>query len=301
MRGVAVGVAHDERGEFVDEFAPSRRRERADAPDVVQLAVRVGEREQQRSDAIAALVHAITDDDGFGRALVLDLEHRALARLVDVGATLRDDAVEPRALELLEPATCLLGVARRTRQVDRIDRRPLREQRLQSCATFLERLAHDVVVALGEQVERDELRRCLGGQLLDARRGGVDACAEGVPTEPLMPGRALSQHDLTVEDDTFGQRRLQRLDEFREVARQQLRAARVQVDIVAVPRDDAAETVPLRFVGELVTLRHARDGLREHRLDGQCDGQAHATHCRPIRVAAARASTPRRSEMRRRS
>ena len=69
------------------------------------------------------LVPAEAGDDAVGRALVLDLEHRPLARLVRRVEPLGDDAVETGALEPVEPVRGGRPVARRRRQVDRRRRR----------------------------------------------------------------------------------------------------------------------------------------------------------------------------------
>ena len=72
---------------------------------MVELAVVVVQPEQQRPDvrARAVLVPAEAGDDAVGGALVLDLQHRPLARLVLLVELLRDDAVEAGALEPVEP------------------------------------------------------------------------------------------------------------------------------------------------------------------------------------------------------
>ena len=82
-----------------------RHRERRRHADVVQRAVVVVEAEQQRADQLAGavLVPAEAGDDAVGGAHVLDLQHRALARLVRAARRLGDHAVEPGALEAVEP------------------------------------------------------------------------------------------------------------------------------------------------------------------------------------------------------
>ena len=72
---------------------------------MVERALVVVQAEQQRADvrARAVLVPAEAGDDAVGGALVLDLEHRPLARLVRRVEPLGDHAVEAGALEPLEP------------------------------------------------------------------------------------------------------------------------------------------------------------------------------------------------------
>ena len=96
-RAVAVGR------ELVDQLGSPRRGEAAGDPDVVQHAVVVVEAEQQRPDPQAVLVRTGAGDHDVGGALVLHLQHRALALGVGAVERLGHDAVEPRALEALEP------------------------------------------------------------------------------------------------------------------------------------------------------------------------------------------------------
>ena len=71
----------------------------------MQHAVVVVEPEQQRADerVLAALVPAEAGDHAVGGALVLDLQHHALARRVGERLGLRHHAVEAGAFEPLEP------------------------------------------------------------------------------------------------------------------------------------------------------------------------------------------------------
>src|SRR5215211_2645286 len=60
--------------------------------------------QQQGPNAVrAALVHPIAGDDTVGSALVLDLEHGALVRLVRASQRLGHHPVKASALELGEP------------------------------------------------------------------------------------------------------------------------------------------------------------------------------------------------------
>src|SRR5262249_57164239 len=87
---------------------------------MLQDAGIVVQAEEQRADrVVAALVPAEARDDAVGGARVLHLDHGALARLVGEAGRLGDDAVEPGAFEVLEPAPGLVPVARHRRDVDR--------------------------------------------------------------------------------------------------------------------------------------------------------------------------------------
>ena len=149
----------------------------------------VEQAEQQRPDvgARAVLVPAEPGDDAVGRALVLDLEHRPLARLVGSVESLGDDPVETGALEPLEPVRGGRAIAGRRGQVDRRLGGP--EDRLQSSPSLALRDLAQVLVAEREQVPGDEARRRLLGQHLDPRRGRVDAQQQRLELRARRRGR----------------------------------------------------------------------------------------------------------------
>ena len=279
---VAVGVATHERLELVDELEATLRGEGGDAPDVEELPVLV-QPEQQRADALAGLVHAISGDDRLGRALVLDLEHRALAGGVGRGEGLRDDPVEPGPLEAGEPVGRLGGVAGHPREVQRCSLRHALEERLEPLPPLGEGRARHVLVAEGEQVEGDELGRRLLRELGDPRLGGMDALAEGLPVEALGARLATAHDHLAVDDGAARQVLDDRCHELGEVAGQRLLAAADELDVVALLAHDAPEAVPLGLVG-VATLhgirrRHIRDGLGEHRVEHEVSGKwCHSPH-----------------------
>jgi len=70
----------EQRHQLLADFHIERRRH----ADVMEIAMLVIETEQERADAftLAVLVPPEAGDDAVGGARVLDLEHRALARLV---------------------------------------------------------------------------------------------------------------------------------------------------------------------------------------------------------------------------
>src|SRR5678816_113853 len=86
LRPVAPGMlgagAVAQRLELLRELGADRARERGGHADVMEHGAVVVEAEQQRADegALAALVPAEAADDAVRGALVLDLEHHALAR-----------------------------------------------------------------------------------------------------------------------------------------------------------------------------------------------------------------------------
>src|SRR3954447_609756 len=82
----------------------------------------------------------------------------------------------------------------------------------------------------------------------------------------------VADHELAVGDVAA----LRELD-LREVARQRLAAARLDVGVGAVDEDDRSEAVELLLVGPLVSLRQLLAGQRELRLDRWAQWQFHAS------------------------
>ena len=83
---------------------------------------------------------------------------------------------------------------------------------------------------------------------------------------------------MTISPSTHrpvGQRRAQRLDELGEVAGERSLVAAPELDLVAVAEDDAAESVPFRFVDEVVVLGQGAGQLRQHGGDRGHDGEIH--------------------------
>ena len=103
------------------------------------------------------LVPAEPRDHAVGGALVLDLEHRPLARLIGRVEPLRDDTVQARAFEPLEPALRRRPVARRRCQVDgRLD---LSEDGFEAGAPVALGCRPQVLVTESEEIPRHEARR----------------------------------------------------------------------------------------------------------------------------------------------
>ena len=123
---------------------------------MVELADIVVEPEQERADVRArpVLVPPEARDHAVGRALVLDLDHRPLARQVRPLEPLRDDAIEARALEAVEPVEGEGPVGRGRGQVDR--GRRSRERRLEPAPSLRLRRPAEVLVVEREQVPGHE-------------------------------------------------------------------------------------------------------------------------------------------------
>jgi hypothetical protein len=101
----------------------------------------------------------------------------------------------------------------------------------------------------------------------------VDALLQSVEVEAVPVG--IRDDDLAVDDAPVGDRREQWLDQLREVAVERLLVAAREMDLVAVPEDDAPEAVPLRFVEEVTLVRDRPRQLRQHRLQWRHHRQLH--------------------------
>ena len=202
---MALERVHAQRRQLLGQLLAHRHRERRRHADVLQAAAVVVEAEQQRADlVVAALVPAEAGDDAVGGARVLDLDHRALARLVGGVDRLGDHAVEAGALEALEPLGRQRAIVGHRREVDR--RGGGAEQPLEPGAAFVLRQLADVAAVDREQIEGDERRRRLRGQLRDPRRGRVQAQLQAIEVEPVRPG----DDDLAVDHAAGRERRRSR-------------------------------------------------------------------------------------------
>src|SRR5688500_20247730 len=93
-----------QRRELVYQRLSRRHAEGCADPYVLQYAALVVEPEEERADRVlAALVPAEARHRALGGTRVLHLDHRALAGEVRARLGLRDDAVEPGALEARQP------------------------------------------------------------------------------------------------------------------------------------------------------------------------------------------------------
>ena len=107
--------------ELLDQFCSPIPGERARDPDVMERALVIEQPQEQGADVRArpVLVPSEASDDTIRRALMLDLEHRALAGLIRRVELLGDDTIETGALEVIEPFGRERAVAGGRRQVDR--------------------------------------------------------------------------------------------------------------------------------------------------------------------------------------
>ena len=167
------------------------------------------------------LVLAVARDDDVGGALVLDLQHGAAVRDVRRVERLGDHAVEPGALELLEP---LLGLGRVGGGAGQEARAAVEvgERLLQGGAALGERPVDVRRVAQREQVEGDEA----GGGLL---REHVDAATwRGWMRSWRTSNSSRSptaDEQLAVEHDPLRELLLDGGDELGEVAGERLGVA----------------------------------------------------------------------------
>ena len=99
----------------------------------------------------------------------------------------------------------------------------------------------------------------------------MDPLEEGLEVEPAAGG----DHDLAVEDAAGRAAAPQRVEQLREVPGQGPLVAAAELDLVAVPEDDAAEPVPLGLVEHAALGRELPGELGQHGGDGGHHGQVH--------------------------
>jgi hypothetical protein len=118
------GVIHErvltERRQLLDQLPPSVHREAGGDPDAIEPAGGVEQPQQERADERPrpVLVPSKPGHHAVGGAGVLDLGPATLGRHVGVGRALGDDAIQPGALEAIEPVRGDRRIGRRGRQVD---------------------------------------------------------------------------------------------------------------------------------------------------------------------------------------
>src|SRR5260221_6702753 len=135
-----------------------RLREARAHADVLQPTRIVIEAEQKRSDqcAFACFVPSKAGHDTIAIALMLNLDHHALVRLIGAGDWLGDNPVEARAFKALEPIRRDTWLTRRRSQMDW--GHGAGQNRLQLFAPPLERFDPPIAVPFAQQVEKDD--RC---------------------------------------------------------------------------------------------------------------------------------------------
>ncbi len=279
-RAAALAEARsaDEGLERLAELASLFRAERRRVTDVLQRSLVVVQTKEQASHSIAVALQAITTDHAVGGSMVFHLDHDALALDVALRRSLGDDAVLPDAVDVFEPTACDVGIVRPRREDQRGSRmKPRRsigselaaepvDQGLELRAPLVGGEWSEVVAVAFQEVERDERRGDLAGELVDARRRRVEA-----QLQRLEVHRAVHDHeDLAVHDVDRWRLGTEQFHELGEVASKRSIAARVDADPVYVACDDRAEPVPLRFVSPALAERKLLLGLREHRTDRRC-------------------------------
>jgi hypothetical protein len=233
--------------------------------------LRVVEPEEQRADpfAVALLVPAEARDHAVRGARVLDLDHHTLAGLVGAGLVLGDHPVEPGALETMEPLLRNRPLTGAGRQVD-WPTGP-RERAFQPCAAVGLRPGAKIVAALCQEIEGDEGRRRLCGELRHPRGRRMQAHLQRLEVEPML----ARDDDLSVDHAARGKAGQEAGAELREVTIEGFQVAALEIEVVAVTEHDRAEAVPLRFEEPPVARRHLRRELGQHRLYRRLDRESH--------------------------
>ena len=126
--------------------------------------------------------------------------------------------------------------------------------------------------SIASDIEGDERRGRLFRQLRHARRRGMQSQLQGVEVEAARRGDDdLAVDDAVVREDS----RQQRVVQLGKVPIERPQVAALDEHLAAAAKDDGAKAVPLRLVEERAAGRQRVGELREHRLDGRCDGKGH--------------------------
>jgi hypothetical protein len=261
----------DQRLELGEQLVAAGHRERANDADAGQLPGVAVQAEQERADRLlAGLVCPVAGHHAVGRPLVLDLEHDPPVRLVGAGQRLSDDPVQAGSLELLEPSLSQGVVGGRRRHVE--GRGHAGQRLFQRRPALLERPLGVVVVAEGEQVERDEVGRRLAREHVHPAGRRVDPLQQGLEVEPAAVGSR--DHDLPIDHAPARELLGDRGHEFGEVAGHRPLIAAAELHLAAVGEDDGAESVPLRLVA-VRAVGKLLDRLGQHRRDGRVNRKVH--------------------------
>src|SRR5262249_23449252 len=146
------------RREILHQLASFGFRETSANADMLQHAEFVETAKQKGADRVAITfpVPSKAGNDAITIALVLDLEHHALVRLINTGCRLRDNAIEPRAFKASKP------VGREGRFFGcgcyMYRRRSRCKDRFQLAAAFFERHVSEISVVFAKQIKEHD--RC---------------------------------------------------------------------------------------------------------------------------------------------
>ena len=270
---MAVERALAQRRQLLDQRPASLPRERRRDADVVQVALVVEQPEQQRPDVRAGpvLVPPEPGHDAVGGALVLDLEHRPLARQVGAVEPLGDDAVEarrprsgrtsrrPAPRSRVAGVRWTGGVAPPRTASSRARRSPWgTSRRSSSPSASRSQATNDAGDSAASIRTRDS-----AGWIRSSSASNSSAPSRAITTSPSSTQRS-------------GSWALSGLGELGEVAVEGLEVPALRVDLVAVAEDEGPEPVPLGLEQPAVAVGQGAAGLGEHGLDRGLEGESHA-------------------------
>ena len=208
-------------------------------------------------------------------ALVLDLHHGSLVRLVSPGQPLRNDTVEPGTFESYEPIMGARTICCRGRDVHRTARtnRDVGKHPFEDGAALRERTIAEIVVTESKDVEHDDLSRSCISQHAHTRIGWMNALAKRVEVEHAVH----FNNDLAIEHATRRQTGKQRGNQLGEVTREGLLVPTAEYHLVAVTEHDRTESVPFRIEQPTVAFRQARRRLCQHRRNRRHHRKLHGS------------------------
>ena len=128
-----------------------------------------------------------------------------------------------------------------------------------------------LAIGVRQEIEHDEERRRFRRELLHAALRWMDPLQQGIERK-----RPIDRNDdLPIEDECRGLDAAYRVDQLREIARQRLARFRLQLDLVAVAEDEAAEAIPFRLVLPFLPGRDVVDRQGFHRWEWRTQCRSH--------------------------
>ena len=192
---------------------------------------------------------------------MLDLEHRALAGLINAIRRLRDHAVESRAFEAVEPFRRDAPIFGHRSQVDgRLD---AGQQLLEQSPALALRRAAVIAAVAGQQIKADERRRGLLGELGHAGRGGVKSQLQRIEVETVR----CRNHDLAIEHAAVRKRAEKHVVQLGKVAVERAQVPTLDEHLAHPAKDERAESIPLGFEQEPRARGQLIGQGRKHRFN----------------------------------
>ena len=145
------------------------------------------------------------------------------------------------------------------------------EHFIESRPAIFQRSFAQIFVANREQIPRNVRSRSLFREKLHTRCRRMNSEEQRFEVE----SRRADDHDLAIDDAALRQRRLERRDELRKVTVHRPFIAALKQDLIAVAKDERAESVPFRLEQPAVACRQAVGRRGQHRSEWRIKRKMH--------------------------